>query len=42
MFVIGGLLMAVVLFLEGGLMGLVDKLAGLFMRKSGQKAGGAK
>ena len=42
MFVIGGLLMAVVLFLEGGLMGLVDKLAGLCMRKSGQKAGGAK
>jgi len=42
MFVIGGLLMAVVLFLEGGLMGLVDKIAGLFARKPGQKAGGAK
>ena len=42
MFVIGGLLMAVVLFLEGGLMGLVDKMAGLFLRKPGQKAGGAK
>ena len=42
MFVIGGLLMAVVLFLEGGLMGLVDKIAGLFMGKRGQKAGGAK
>ena len=42
MFVIGGLLMAVVLFLEGGLMGLVDKIAGLFMRKPGQKAGGVK
>ena len=42
MFVIGGLLMAVVLFLEGGLMGLVDKIAGLFTRKPGQKAGGAK
>jgi len=42
MFVIGGLLMAVVLFLEGGLMGLVDKIAGLFTRKPEQKAGGAK
>ena len=42
MFVIGGLLMAVVLFLEGGLMGLVDKMAGLFTRKPAQKAGGAK
>ena len=42
MFVIGGLLMAVVLFLEGGLMGLVDKIAGLFMGKRGQKAGGVK
>jgi len=42
MFVIGGLLMAVVLFLEGGLMGLVDKMAALVLRKPWQKAGGAK
>ena len=33
MFVIGGLLMAVVLFLEGGLMGLLDKIFGLFASK---------
>lgn len=42
MFVIGGLLMAVVLFLEGGLMGLVDKVASLFKRKPEHKAGGVK
>jgi hypothetical protein len=41
-FVIGGLLMAVVLFLEGGLMGLVDKVGSLFKRKPEQKAGGVK
>lgn len=33
MFVIGALLVAVVLFLEGGLMSLVDKIYGLFVRK---------
>ena len=33
MFVIGGLLVAVVLFLDGGLMGLIDRLAALFSRK---------
>ena len=38
MFVIGGLLMAVVLFLEGGLMGLLDKIFGMFAGKRVENA----
>ena len=37
MFVVGGLLIAVVLFLDGGLMGLIDRGVALFSRKG--KAG---
>ena len=42
MFVIGGLLMAVVLFLEGGLMGLLDKIWGLFGKSKSAPAEAAK
>lgn len=40
MFVIGALLVAVVLFLEGGLMSLIDKIYGLFTKKKPQEAQG--
>ena len=41
MFAVGAMLMIVVLFFEGGLMGMLDKFAGLFKRKQKPSEGSA-